>query len=183
MRVLVVLVCQLVLAGCDAEQRDQLCESSLRLAVLKVESSHSPNYGYQSDSAQLTENLRNLLANCSLSDEGVSITYDYSLSVPEVYILADDMEGAARSLHSSIPTLSDLKAAQLLHSAARYGDLAILKLVVSKGVDPKLQDEVGNNAMMGVPGGREPRVEKIEFLLNSGLRLDYRMDGDFRSST
>ena len=102
-----------------------------------------------------------------------------ALSVPEVYILADDMEGAERTLRASVANLSDRQLAKLLGSAARYGDLSILEAIIREGVDPAAKDGVEINALMAVPGGREPRIEKIELLLENGVTLDYQTDNGF----
>ena len=169
----------LFMTGCDQQQIDELCEAKVRLAALKVQSSHSPNFGNQPDSAELTGELRHLLTICNIPEDGVSITPDYALSMPELYMLANDMVGAERRLSSSIASLGKPEAAQLLGSAARYGDISILRSVIREGVDPTLQDAVGNNALMAVPGGREPKIEKMQFLLENGVPLDHRTNDDF----
>lgn len=173
------VVSGLIIGGCDQQQIDDLCEAKVRLAALEVQSSYSPNYGYQPDSAELADELGHLLANCKISTDGVSITTGYVLTLPELYMLANDFAGVERTLSSSVTTLGNSEATQLLTSAARYGDIFILRSVVREGIDPTLRDEVGNNALMAVPGGREPKIEKIQFLMENGVPLDYRTDGDF----
>lgn len=169
-----IVLCAIAITGCE-----QQCDSSVALAVLKVEDSHRPSYGSQPGSVLLTENLRELLERCNVSEAGLSIAADYVLSAPEVYILADDIDRAEEALAKTLVSLDDRQTAQLLGTAARYGDLSILKSIVEGGVDPTLRDVVGNNALMAIPGGREPRIAKIEFLLGNDLELDYQTEGAF----
>lgn len=55
--------------------------------------------------------------------------------------------------------------------AARRGDLDMLKVCLDKGVDPKIEDEVGRNAVaLAVRDARD--LEMVEFLQSKGVALD-----------
>lgn len=174
MMVLVMGLCALTLTGCERR-----CESSLQLAVMKALDSHLPSYGSQSDYSQTAENLRRLLDACEFSESGVTVGPDYVLSATEVYILAVDLEQAEQSLQATLGKLDERQGTQLLGTAARYGDLSILRTIVEGGVDVTLQDEFGHNALTAVPGGRQSKIGKAEFLLNNGLELDHQTKDGF----
>lgn len=55
--------------------------------------------------------------------------------------------------------------------SARRGDLDMLKVCLDKGVDPKIEDEVGRNAVaLAVRDARD--LEMVEFLHSKGVALD-----------
>lgn len=156
--------------GCgDREQEiEDLCGPRIRLAVLEIwdiKSTKDPaRRSYDSAAAA----LRELLANCKIPLDGISVSGDTRIQAAEIYLLAGYYEEVQAHL-KDLDSLDYEQRASLLFTAARYGNLEILQAVVYNGVDVNTRDKVGNNAISGLVGSFAYTQEKLSFLIESGV--------------
>jgi hypothetical protein len=112
--------------------------------------------------------LRKIVQECGVPQDGNDITNDPNVSTAELYMLAE-MDIELRGVLANADKLTKSQAASLLIQTAANRDVATLKMVVNSGVPANLHDEVGDTAIMGAVGSLTDSDGKICYLAALGV--------------
>jgi len=156
--------------GCDNSRQEveDLCSARIRLAVLEIWDIKSIEESARQSYASAAGALREVLADCSMPRNGISISGNTRIQAAEIYLLSGDYE-RVQAHFKDLDSLDHEQRTSLLFTAARYGNLEILQAVVDSGVDVNSRDEMGSNAISGLVGSYENTQEKLAFLVESGV--------------